>query len=134
MISLIVFGSLVTSLAIISVLAKASPRLLKIVLGYEVFVDLAFSLLIGVACGVSGTMSGFVIGAATGLIFGVSLFILARVYGYTRYENGKWVDYPAKWNVGTAKGLANTVGNKIGGAFKSTTADYANPAMGALVK
>lgn len=134
MISLIVFGSLVTSLAIISILAKASPRLLRIVLGYEVWIDLAFSLLIGIACGVSGTMSGFVIGAATGLIFGVSLFILARVYGYTKYENGVWVDYPAKWNIGSAKDLANKAGTKVSGVFKSSTAAFANPSMGALAK
>lgn len=104
MIGLIVFGSLVTSVAIISILAKASPKLLKRVLGYEAYVDLAFSLLIGMACGFSGTMSGFVIGAATGLIFGVTLFILARVYGYARYEKQedctyKWVEYEPKFKI-----------------------------------
>jgi hypothetical protein len=104
MIGLIVFGSLVTSVAIISILAKASPKLLKRVLGYEAYVDLAFSLLIGMACGFSGTMSGFVIGAATGLIFGVTLFILARVYGYACYEKQedgtyKWVEYEPKFKI-----------------------------------
>ena len=37
-------------------------------------------------------MSGFVIGAFTGLIFGITLFILARVIGYSRLVNGVWVE------------------------------------------
>ena len=49
MISMIVFGSLVTSLALISIIAKASPSLLKKMLGYEVYVDICISLLIGLA-------------------------------------------------------------------------------------
>lgn len=97
MISMIVFGSLVTSLALISIVAKASPSLLKKMLGYEVYVDICISLLIGLACGISGTMSGFVIGAFTGLIFGITLFILARVIGYSRLVNGVWVDFPPVW-------------------------------------
>ena len=97
MISMIVFGSLVTSLALISTVAKASPSLLKKMLGYEVYVDICISLLIGLACGISGTMSGFVIGAFTGLIFGITLFILARVIGYSRLVNGVWVDFPPVW-------------------------------------
>lgn len=97
MISMILFGSVITSLAILSILAKTNLSLLFKVLGYEAYVDLVFSLLIGLACGVSGTMSGFVIGAATGLIFGTSLFLLKKFIGYSKLVNGKWVYFPPKW-------------------------------------
>lgn len=100
MISMILFGSAITSLAILSILAKTNVELLYKVLGYEAYVDLCFSLLIGFACGISGTMSGFVIGAATGLIFGCSLFIMKKLIGYKKYENKKWVYHPAQWPIG----------------------------------
>lgn len=100
MISMILFGSAITSLAILSILAKSNVDLLYKILGYEAYVDLCFSLLIGFACGVGGTMSGFVIGAATGLVFGASLFILKKLIGYKKYENKKWIYYPAKWSIG----------------------------------
>lgn len=129
MISMIVFGSLVTSLAIISVMAKASPIFLKRVLGYEAYVDLVFSLLIGFACGISGTMSGFVIGAATGLIFGCTLFVLSKMYGYQKFEDGKWIDYPAKWTLKALKDKASTEGKS---AIQEKLSCFNNPKMGSL--
>lgn len=100
MISMILFGSAITSLAILSIFAKSNVDLLYKILGYEAYVDLCFSLIIGFACGISGTMSGFVIGAATGLIFGTCLFLLKKMIGYKKYENKTWVYYPAKWPIG----------------------------------
>lgn len=117
MLGMIVFGSLISAVAVLSVMAKMSPRFLKIALGYEAWIDLAMSVLITVYVGMSGTISGMVIGACTGLLFGMCMFVAARTIGYTKIEmvDGKRteVQYPPKWTVANAKALFNKFWNKL---------------------
>lgn len=102
MLSMILFGSFITAVGVLSIIAKASPRALKTILGYECWVDLTMSILISIYVGFSGTISGMVIGALTGVFIGMTLFIGARAIGYIRYEKnaeGKFVavEHPPVW-------------------------------------
>lgn len=98
MLSMIIIGSLATAAGIISILAKSSPKLMKRMLGYEVALDLTLSILVSLYVALSATISGMVIGALTGLFVGATLFIAARMIGYSKYQKGEWVDYPGRWN------------------------------------
>lgn len=118
MLSMIIMGSVISALAILSVMAKISPRFLKICLGYEAWIDLTLSILISVYVGFSGTISGMVIGACTGLFIGTTLFIAARTIGYTRFEkdeNGNRIEksYAPVWTVAKAKELFFKHWNKL---------------------
>ena len=98
MLSLIIIGSLATAAGIISILAKSSPKLMKRMLGYEIALDLSLSILVSLYVALSGTISGMVIGAFTGLFVGATLFVAARMIGYSKFQKGEWVDYPGRWN------------------------------------
>ena len=116
MLSLIIIGSLITAVGFISIMAKSSPKFLKLMLGYEALVDLCLSILISIYVAFSGTISGIIIGAMAGVFMSLALFIGARTIGYSKLEktDGKYkiVDFPAKWNYEYFKGIWNSFAAK----------------------
>lgn len=137
MLSLIIFGAVVSSVAILAVMAKISPVFLKRVLGYEVYIDIAFSVLMGLGAGVGGTISGAIIAIATSAMFGAALFVMARMIGFQRYlkqADGtyKWVEFPATWTVKAAKSAGSSVFSKASD-YWNRFVPAANPNVGSLV-
>lgn len=122
----ILIGATATACSFIFILYSLSPKLLKTVLGYRVYVDIFLSSTVTIMAMLSGTISGMVIGAISGIILTFSLLVMKRLVGYRklgRKPNGKlgWIEYSAEgFDFSVAK-LVNTIksklpGNKVVGA------------------
>ena len=120
MLSMVIFGSLMTAVGIFSILAKSSPSFLRLSLGYEAMIDLGLTILICLYAGLSGTISGMLIGAMTGVCISGVLFVLKRTVGYAKMVKNPDYDennpeskalirqeIPAVWTISYAKSLFN---------------------------
>lgn len=82
----IVIGSLATAGSFIFILYSFSPKLLRLVLGYRVWLDIAMSVLLTIMAAATGTISGLVIGSLSAIVITISLVVMKKVYGYAKYE------------------------------------------------
>ena len=82
----IVIGSLATAGSFIFILYSFSPKVLRTVLGYRVWLDIAMSLGLTLMAIATGTISGLVIGSLSAIVMTISLVAMKKVYGYARFE------------------------------------------------
>ena len=108
MLSAVLFGSLLTCLSIFGIIFKFSPKLLKRVFGYEVYVDIFMSFFTMAFCTMSGTLTGMLIGSSTAVLFSILLYSGARILGYERFDfkSRTWKSFPATWNIPSIRSLS----------------------------
>lgn len=98
----ILFSGVLTAVGFLLILGKCSSKLLKRFLGYDWLIDIIGDIGIAVYFGMTGTISGLLIGAVTGICFSVILWMAKNIVGYQTYEkvNGKrqWVEHEPKWD------------------------------------
>lgn len=88
---------MLTAICFIVIAAKLGPKILKRILGFEIYVDIgshAFFVWLGL-----GTFSGVMTGIISALCISAVLRIAKNILGYTKMEDGEWVDYEGKWSV-----------------------------------
>jgi hypothetical protein len=86
-----------TAVCFIVIAAKLGPKILKRILGFEVYVDVAshfFFIWLGM-----GTFSGVMTGIISALFVSAVLRAAKNILGYTVIEDGEWVDKPGKWSI-----------------------------------
>lgn len=81
-----ILHGLLTAAAIITIAAKFSPEFLKTMLGYQWLVDVLMHGGIMLWAATTGTFSGMIVGAITGLCISLSLSLLRRVWGFKTYD------------------------------------------------
>lgn len=125
MLTVTVVGAICTAFGFFGIIAKFSPKYLKRFLAYEAWIDLLMSIGVLVLYAGSG-VTAMLTGIITGVIFSIALFAMKRCVGYSKRENGKWVDYPATWtlrNIGFGIGrgfrMAATAANDVAGGLKN---------------
>lgn len=90
---------MLTAICFIIIAAKLGPQILKKILGFEVFVDIGSHMFFIWLGALSGTFSGVMTGIISALAISAVLRIAKNVLGYTKYEDGKWIDHDGKWTV-----------------------------------
>lgn len=100
---LIVYGFL-SAIGIVTTLAKISPTFLKRVLGYDWVVDILLGFAIIFGFGMTGTISGMMIGVVSDLAVSLVLWVTRKTWKYQLYEKGAdgkrhWVEYDGEWTI-----------------------------------
>lgn len=119
---LIVYGFL-SAIGIVTTLAKISPTFLKRVLGYDWVVDILLGFAIIFGFGMTGTISGMMIGVVSDLAVSLVLWVTRKTWKYQIYEKGsdgkrQWVEYNGEWTIAY---LVSKLKSSNGG-FKSIVA------------
>lgn len=85
------------------------------VLGYKVYVDAIFGLGITAYMALSGTISGIVIAAMSGLIFTGVLYVTHKLFGDRKWNSKekKWVINNPEWKVEDIKAKAKSLLSKF---------------------
>ena len=76
--------SVTTLVVYFSLAARIHSNMLLICAGHSFTVDLAFTALISVMAGITGSLTGLMISALTGLLISLSLFTIKWYYGSAR--------------------------------------------------
>ena len=114
----IAIGSLATAGSFIFILYSLSPKLLKTVLGYRVWMDILMSTSLTLMAIATGTISGLVIGSLSAIVMTLSLVAMKKVIGYRKYEKDpvtgirSWVDYEGTTTATTVGGTMRDVATK----------------------
>lgn len=101
---IVTFGFL-SAIGFVTTMAKISPDFLQKVLGYDWIVDIALGAAIIFGFGMSGTMSGMMIGVIADLAVSLVLWVARKTWKYQLYEQdtetGKrhWVTYDGDWTI-----------------------------------
>ena len=101
---IITFGFL-SAIGFVTTMAKISPDFLKKVLGYDWVVDIVLGFAIIFGFGMSGTISGMMIGVIADLAVSLVLWVARKTWKYQLYqkdpETGKrsWVEYDGDWTI-----------------------------------
>ena len=125
-ISLLLFTSVLSSLAFLTTLFRLSKKWTKRMLGYEVWVDAIIGGAITILFGLGGTVLGLMTGITTSLFFGLVLIIAKHLIGYSRYENKRWVDYEGDLTISAVVRWFKSLGNSFNRAVdecKSASAE-----------
>lgn len=85
------------------------------VLGYKVYIDAIFGFGITAYMALSGTISGVVIAAISGLIFTGVLYVTHKVFGDRKWNSKekKWVVTEPKWKLEDIKAKAKSLVSKF---------------------
>lgn len=85
------------------------------VLGYKVYVDAIFGFGITAYMALSGTISGIVIAAMSGLIFTGVLYVTHKLFGDRKWNSKekKWVINNPEWKVEDIKAKAKSLLSKF---------------------
>lgn len=85
------------------------------VLGYKVYADAIFGLGITAYMALSGTISGIVIAAMSGLIFTGVLYVTHKLFGDRKWNSKekKWVINNPEWKVEDIKAKAKSLLSKF---------------------
>lgn len=100
----ICIGALASSIEIISILYQFSPKVLKTVLGYAVWVEIFFSVGLTAMFMTTGTVSGMIIATLTGLFAAAIMQSTKYIIGYRRYAKDpitgkrRWIEYEGTTN------------------------------------
>lgn len=85
------------------------------VLGYKVYVDAIFGFGITAYMALSGTISGIVIAAMSGLIFTGVLYVTQKLFGDRKWNSKekKWIINNPEWKVEDIKAKAKSLLSKF---------------------
>lgn len=67
------------------------------VLGYKAYIDAIFGFGITAYMALSGTISGVIIAAFSGLMFSGCLYLTYKFFGCRKHIEGKWVKFEPDW-------------------------------------
>ena len=101
---IITFGFL-SAIGFVTTMAKISPDFLKKVLGYDWVVDIVLGFAIIFGFGMSGTMSGMMIGVIADLAVSLVLWVARKTWKYQLYEKNEetgkhqWNTYDGDWTI-----------------------------------
>lgn len=112
-ISLLLFTSILSSMALLTTLFRLSDKWTKRMLGYEVYVDAIAGILIAVYFGMSGSALAMLTGIVTSLFFGLVLYVAKHLLGWSKYENGQWVEYKGDLTIGAIVRWFSSLGGKM---------------------
>ena len=112
-ISLLLFTSILSSMAFLTTLFRLSDKWTKRMLGYEVYVDAVVGILIAVYFGMSGSALAMLTGIVTSLFFGLVLYVAKHLMGWSKYEDGQWVEYKGDLTIGAIVRWFSSLGNKM---------------------
>lgn len=85
--------------AVVAIAAKFSPKALKLMLGYQGYIDLVMHCGIILVGTMTGTFSGMMATAIAGLCISATLSVVRRVWGYAKYQGGKVVYFAPVWTI-----------------------------------
>ncbi len=88
-----IFSGILTAVGFVFIAAKFSKTFLLKCLGKDWLLDLCFTLGLMIWFGSTGTISGIVISAITGLCFSLVLYVAKNTMGYIDKDQY----YPPKW-------------------------------------
>ncbi len=89
----------ITAAEFFYILYSMSENLFLTALGYKAYLDAVFGLGITAYMAVTGTISGVIIAAFSGLMFSICMYITAKLFGSRRRVNGVWVRFDPEWNL-----------------------------------
>lgn len=113
-------GALASSIEIISILYQFSPKVLKTVLGYAVWVEIFFSVGLTAMFMTTGTVSGMIIATLTGLFAAAIMQSTKYIIGYRRYTKDpvtgkrRWIEYEGTVNAFSFGILIKEMAKKVG--------------------
>lgn len=91
-------ASAISAFELFNIMQKFGNRPLKLMLGYDVYIEIFFSVVLGIVAGSTGAVSAFVIAMVTGFFITIALHIVKHTYGYAKIKriNGKfkYIEYP----------------------------------------
>lgn len=94
-----IFVGVLTAASILVIFAKLGRPTLKKILGYEVHMDvLSHVFFVGLGA-ISGTFSGVVQGLVAALCVAGVLRLTKKIIGYSKRQNGVWIDFPGTWTI-----------------------------------
>lgn len=112
--------SAISAFELINILWTFSPNVLKTFLGYAVYLEIFFSVLLTMIAASTGAISAVAIASVTGFVITLTLISAKKLLGYRKLKriNGKfqWVEYPGtsdSFTIGIAlRDLVETIGKK----------------------
>lgn len=94
-------AALMTVLALLFLALKFGKGFVRKLIGHQIIVDVAVTMLFMWMFAITGTISGMLTGIAAGLIVSIVLFFASKVFSYTRLERTptglRWVDHEGDW-------------------------------------
>lgn len=98
MITIAIICGVLTAFVYISLVARLSKKALYYVTGYNALVDLIFTILIVGMAAATGTTTGLLVSAFTGLFLTIGLIVLKRYLGYVKLKKvkGTWFKFEPK--------------------------------------
>lgn len=81
----IAIASAISAFELFNIMQKFGNKALKLMLGYDVWVEIFFSIVLGVAAAATGAISAFVIAMVTGFFITIAIHIVKHTQGYAKY-------------------------------------------------
>lgn len=108
----ICIGAAAGAFELISILYQFSPKILKTVLGYAVYVEIFFSIGLTALFMTTGTISGMLIATLTGLFVAAMMHITRSIIGYRKYVKDP-VTGKRSWKEFSGKTTATSFGGTV---------------------
>lgn len=102
-VGILLLVGIITAFEFFYILYSMNEDLFLTVLGYKAYIDAIFGFGITAYMAISGTISGVIIAAFSGLMFSLALYITYKFFGCRKRVNGKWLRYDPSWTWSTIK-------------------------------
>jgi hypothetical protein len=103
--STLLLVGIITAVEFFYILYSMDKKLFLTALGYKAYLDAFFGFGITAYMALTGTISGIIISAFSGVMFSLCLFVTAKLFGYRKKVKGKWQTFEPEWKLGDLKNV-----------------------------